>query len=96
MQFAEESLPTPEVQDLNPVIVKFLFGSFVCCQQQHRNDENKEKETGNGPFLNRVTRFIEWALINSWEVRVTGFGLKGCRKLELEKTTKLKEEVVQL
>ena len=30
-QLLEQSLPTPEVRGLNPVIGKLLYGTFVDC-----------------------------------------------------------------
>ena len=40
----EQSLPTPEIRGSNPDIGKKCF-----YQSYNRKDENKEKETGNGP-----------------------------------------------
>ena len=49
----EQLLPTPEVYCLNPVICKLLYWTFVNWQVKWQ-DENKEKEAGNGPFKNWV------------------------------------------
>ena len=46
-QLVEWLLPTPEIHSSNPNISKVL--STNC--NLNRKDENKEKETGNGPFL---------------------------------------------
>ena len=49
-QLVELSLPIPEVRGLNPVIGKNLYLTFtVFCIEKTKN---KEKEAGNGPFLN--------------------------------------------
>ena len=60
-QLVERSLPTPEVRSSNPVISKMYMEQCYC--QLYWKDENKEKESGNGPFLtkkydvNRINRF---------------------------------------
>ena len=47
-------LPTPEVRGSNYVTGKLLYGTFVYCQL-HRKDENqRKKEAGNGPFKKLV------------------------------------------
>ena len=43
-QLVERSLLTPEIRCLNPDI-----GEIYIYQLYNRNDENKEKESGNGP-----------------------------------------------
>ena len=53
-QLVELSLPIPEVRGSNPVIGKDLFISNICLLTTvYWKDENKEKETGNGPFLKK-------------------------------------------
>ena len=51
-QLVERSHPTPEVHGSNPVIGKLSYRTFVYCRLE-REDENKEKEAENGPFLKR-------------------------------------------
>ena len=43
-QLVERSLLTPEIRCLNPD-----FGKKIIAQFYNRKDENKEKESGNGP-----------------------------------------------
>ena len=53
-QLVEWSLPIPEIRGLNPVIGKNLFISNICLPSTvYWKDENKEKETGNGPFFKK-------------------------------------------
>ena len=47
-QLVERLIPTPEARGSNPVIGKKIFN--IYCQL-YSKDENKEKETGNGPFF---------------------------------------------
>ena len=54
-QLVKRSLPTPEVQGLNPVIGKFFYRTFVC--QLYRKYKNKDKEDENGPFLKTLKLF---------------------------------------
>ena len=64
-QLAEQSLPTSEIRGSNPKISKVLqMHVFVNC----RKDENKEKESGNGPFKKKVVDSCEKSFV-------------GCRKL---------------
>ena len=51
VQLTEQSFPTPEVRDLNPVIGSFLDKAFIFCQHYWKN-KNKEKEALNGPLKN--------------------------------------------
>ena len=53
-QLAEQSLPTPELHGLNPVIGKFLCRTFVYRQLWFWQDVNKEKEGGNGPIIKQI------------------------------------------
>ena len=48
-KLVERSLPTPEIRGSNPNIGKLL--STNCTL--NRKDENKEKEAGNGPSLQK-------------------------------------------
>ena len=48
-QLAEQLLPTPEIRGSNPDIGNKNL-NIIICQLQSRNDENKEKEAGNGPL----------------------------------------------
>ena len=50
-ELVERSLPIPEVCGSNPVIGKKLFIWNICLLS--RNDENKEKEAGDGPFFKK-------------------------------------------
>ena len=47
-QLAERLLPTPEIRGSNSDIGNELFRMYLC-QLLSRKDENKEKETRNGP-----------------------------------------------
>ena len=59
-QLVERSLPTPEVCGSNPVIVTYLYWTFVYCQLYWK-DKNKEKRPGMAHFFkkNSVTRLGE-------------------------------------
>ena len=51
-QLVERLLSKPEIRGSNPVIGKNLFISNICLLSTvYWKDENKEKETGNGPFF---------------------------------------------
>ena len=56
-ELVERSLPIPEVCGSNPVIGKKLFILNICLLS--RNDENKEKEAGNGPFKKNNFQYFE-------------------------------------
>ena len=47
-QLVERLLPTPEVRDRIQSLAK-----FISCRL-YLNDDNKEKEAGNGPFFKKV------------------------------------------
>ena len=47
-EWADWSVPTPEVRGSNPVIGEFI-NIFSYCQL-YWNDENEEKEAGIGPL----------------------------------------------
>ena len=49
-QLTARTLPTPEVRGSNPVIERFLKGTFVYCRVVLK-DENKEKEAWNAQFF---------------------------------------------
>ena len=53
-QLVERSLPIPQVWGSNPVIGKNLFIFNNCLLSTvYWKDKNKQKEAGNGPFLNK-------------------------------------------
>ena len=54
-QLAERSLPTPEICGSNSNIGNISIVKFIC-QLLSRKDENKEKETGKGPFKKKEMR----------------------------------------
>ena len=53
-QLVEQSLLTPEVRSLNPVIYKLLYRTFICFCQLYIKVGNKEKESRNGPFKKMI------------------------------------------
>ena len=52
-QLVEWSLPIPEVRGSNPVIGKILL-NICLLSTVYWNDENKEKEAGNGPSKKKL------------------------------------------
>ena len=48
-----ESLPIPEIRDLNPNFGKF----YLPISHLNRNDENNEKEIRNGPSFSKTMLF---------------------------------------
>ena len=64
-QLVERLIPTPEARGSNPVIGKKILN--IYCQL-YSKVENKEKETGNGPFkktflINKWTNLIRFCRI---------------------------------
>ena len=54
--FVERSLHTPEVCGLNPVIGELFYWKFDYYKLL-REEENKEKEAGSGPFKNDISKW---------------------------------------
>ena len=49
----ERSLPIPEVRGSNHWQIFIYIFNICLVSTVFLNDENKEKEAGNGPFLNK-------------------------------------------
>ena len=67
-QLVERSLQIPEVRGSNPVIGKILL-NICLLSTVYWNDENKEKEAGNGPFKKNYWEVGQWVTSDTIDPR---------------------------